>query len=125
MRVIPWSDNVTAAINYVTLDDGHIYLQQSALSHNLHHTHHTMSTETPASSVRSADREGVHPSSYGTGTIPDTSRSENNPQNRSTDDQPDAGNTSDLGEEYPEQKHAGKIGYGPLYNQGVVRLLWE
>lgn len=25
-------------------------------------------------------------------------------------------------EGYPEQKHAGKVGYGPNYNQGVVSL---
>lgn len=69
----------------------------------------------------SNNQKGVHPSAYGSGTIPDTSRTENNPENRSTDDKPNASGTSDLVEDsYPEQKHAGKVGYGPLYNQGTV-----
>jgi hypothetical protein len=71
----------------------------------------------------------VHPSAVGQPPESDPRRPSNNPaidSTKSTTNDPEA-NTSASGEpnpaenkEYPEQRHAGKVGYGPNYGQGVV-----
>ncbi|KAK0444246.1 uncharacterized protein EV420DRAFT_1648940 [Desarmillaria tabescens] len=55
---------------------------------------------------------GVHPSAIGTNVRPDTTQqSDPNPSETAT-----IGNENH--DEYPEQKHAGKVGYGPQYRPG-------
>jgi hypothetical protein len=71
----------------------------------------------------------VHPSAVGTGTIPSTdserapqppAEGERPPRSAPVDQDKEAADSGLPGEDYPEQKHAGKIGYGPNYNQGAV-----
>ncbi|PBK71482.1 hypothetical protein ARMSODRAFT_955256 [Armillaria solidipes] len=54
----------------------------------------------------------VHPSAIGSNVHPDTTQhSDSNPSQRAT-----VGNEEH--DEYPEQKHTGKVGYGPQYHSG-------
>ncbi|KAK0437836.1 hypothetical protein EV421DRAFT_1907038 [Armillaria borealis] len=55
---------------------------------------------------------GVHPSAIGSDVRPDTTQqSDSNATQRTT-----VGNETH--DEYPEQKHTGKVGYGPQYHSG-------
>ncbi|KAJ7901580.1 hypothetical protein B0H13DRAFT_2027590 [Mycena leptocephala] len=66
-----------------------------------------------------ADINGVHPSAVGANTMPDATKTE-----PATDNVAEATNTESVEKDhleptYPEQKHAGAVGYGPNYNQGA------
>ncbi|KAK0186524.1 hypothetical protein F5146DRAFT_880523, partial [Armillaria mellea] len=54
----------------------------------------------------------VHPSAIGAGVRPDTTQ-----KNDSNDAQRTTVGSQEH-DEYPEQKHAGKVGYGPQYHSG-------
>lgn len=75
-------------------------------------------TTTSISSTQPGEQAGVHPSAVGTGTKPSTTTPADN---NTKSDAPTDGPMPGADEGYPEQKHAGKVGYGPNYNQGAVR----
>jgi len=68
-------------------------------------------THTPPPKAKSSQSEtGVHPSAVGSATQPDT---------KTPGDQQENGDKPKEDSEYPEQKHAGMVGYGPEYNKGA------
>ncbi|KAJ7489350.1 hypothetical protein FB451DRAFT_1553185 [Mycena latifolia] len=76
-----------------------------------------MSTSTQTqSSSNVADINGVHPSAVGSNTMPDATKTQP-PNNESTNKE--SVEADHLDSAYPEQKHAGKVGLGPNYNQGA------
>jgi uncharacterized protein YjbJ (UPF0337 family) len=82
---------------------------------------HTMSASTQTSSSPNvADVGGVHPSAVGANTQPDATKTQP-PNTESTNKE--SVEADHIDSTYPEQRHAGQVGYGPNYNQGAVRLL--
>ncbi|KAJ6598445.1 hypothetical protein DFH09DRAFT_903476 [Mycena vulgaris] len=76
-----------------------------------------MSTSTQTqSSPNVADIKGVHPSAVGSNTMPDATKTQP-PNNESTNKE--SVEADHIDSTYPEQKHAGKVGLGPNYNQGA------
>ncbi|KAJ7319030.1 hypothetical protein DFH08DRAFT_891352 [Mycena albidolilacea] len=79
------------------------------------------STETPSQTSRTAsniaDINGVHPSAVGANTQPDATKTQ--PENAQESTTKEAVDKDHLDSQYPEQKHAGAVGYGPNYNQGA------
>ncbi|KAJ7088619.1 hypothetical protein C8R44DRAFT_892684 [Mycena epipterygia] len=76
------------------------------------------STQTQSASSNSnvADINGVHPSAVGSNTMPDATKTQA-PNAESTNK--DSVEADHLDSTYPEQKHAGVVGYGPNYNKGA------
>ncbi|KAJ7472326.1 hypothetical protein B0H11DRAFT_1729718 [Mycena galericulata] len=70
--------------------------------------------QTNGSSSNAGDLSGVHPSAVGSHNMPDATKTQP-PNDRSTDK--DNVDQDHLDSQYPEQKHAGAVGYGPNYNQ--------
>ncbi|KAJ7267401.1 hypothetical protein C8J57DRAFT_1469628 [Mycena rebaudengoi] len=70
-------------------------------------------THTESSSPNIADIKGVHPSAIGANTQPDATKTQP-PPNASTDKS--AVDNDNLKPDYPEQKHAGKVGLGPNFS---------
>ncbi|KAJ7182733.1 hypothetical protein C8R43DRAFT_967931 [Mycena crocata] len=68
------------------------------------------------SSSNVADIKGAHPSAVGSTTMPDATKTQA-PDHQSTNKE--SVDADHLDSNYPEQKHAGKVGYGPNYNQGA------
>lgn len=88
---------------------------------------HSSATEAPDLHSGKTD---VHPSAVGSNTIPSNKASQ--PHSTSPNSQESTGANGDSGEGanpqldaegYPEQKHSGKVGYGPNYHQGAVRRI--
>ncbi|KAF9465901.1 hypothetical protein BDZ94DRAFT_1296101 [Collybia nuda] len=77
----------------------------------------TAPTGNHASSDLPSKQTGVHPSAVGSATTPNIGSSPGNHTNGDTTKDPET--MPGLDEGYPEQKHAGKVGYGPNYNQGA------
>ncbi|KAF7377607.1 Calmodulin-like protein [Mycena sanguinolenta] len=79
-----------------------------------------MSTSTQTQSRTSsnvADIDGVHPSAVGANTQPDATKTQ--PTNEPEQTNKENVEGDHLDSTYPEQKHAGAVGYGPNYRQGA------
>ncbi|KAK7050487.1 calmodulin-like protein [Favolaschia claudopus] len=59
------------------------------------------------------DLKGVHPSAVGANTQPDATKTKPEDESQTNKESVDADH---LNSEYPEQKHAGAVGYGPNYH---------
>ncbi|KAJ6551369.1 hypothetical protein B0H19DRAFT_1157366 [Mycena capillaripes] len=70
-------------------------------------------TESRTSST-AANINGVHPSAVGANTLPDATKTQ--PTNEAQSTNKEAVDADHLDPTYPEQKHAGAVGYGPNYN---------
>lgn len=85
-----------------------------------------MSATASSPAAQSQSGTGVHPSAIGSATEPHKSNSgvdetSLNEQGREEDPQAESTNNDDTDSEgYPEQKHAGAVGYGPEYGKGAV-----
>jgi len=81
-----------------------------------HHPDVTTQTQSHTDS-NAADINGVHPSAVGANTQPDATKTkpENEPESTNTE----SVEADHIDSTYPEQKHAGAVGYGPNYNQGA------
>ncbi|KAF7369101.1 Calmodulin-like protein [Mycena venus] len=76
------------------------------------------STQTqPRTSSNVADVSGVHPSAVGANTQPDATKTK--PENEPESTNKETVDADHIDSTYPEQKHAGAVGYGPNYNQGA------
>ncbi|KAJ7841045.1 hypothetical protein B0H14DRAFT_2587071 [Mycena olivaceomarginata] len=75
------------------------------------------STESPSQTPNVADINGVHPSAVSANTQPDATKTQ--PENAQESTTKEAAEQDHLDSQYPEQKHAGAVGYGPNYNQGA------
>ncbi|KAJ7040707.1 hypothetical protein C8F04DRAFT_1081831 [Mycena alexandri] len=70
--------------------------------------------ETSTAQSGIADINGVHPSAVGANTQPDATKTQP-ASNQQTNKESAEGDHLDS--QYPEQKHAGAVGYGPNYHQ--------
>ncbi|KAJ7176677.1 hypothetical protein C8R46DRAFT_1076990 [Mycena filopes] len=70
-------------------------------------------TQNPHTS-NAADINGVHPSAVGANTQPDATKTQPESHEQTTQASAEADH---LDSQYPEQKHAGAVGYGPNYHQ--------
>ncbi|KAJ6466848.1 hypothetical protein C8R45DRAFT_1079379 [Mycena sanguinolenta] len=64
-----------------------------------------------------ADIDGAHPSAVGANTQPDATKTQRSNEPEETNRENVEGDH--LESTYPEQKHAGAVGYGPNYHQGA------
>jgi hypothetical protein len=92
----------------------------SCLQNSSHKIMSTSIENQTRTSSNVADIKGVHPSAVGANTMPDATKTQ-----PATDNVAEATNTESVEKDhldpmYPEQKHAGAVGYGPNYNQGAV-----